>query len=121
MVSRRAKKTPDKPNEPNPEDLTKDSRVQPGKGKGKDGQAVIHGTLSTLVREQILKDQLDRQKRARDVIVVNGRGGKDLEIFAKDISQGYEQTKKDRLLDIKPREIKDAKVLLRKVNENETY
>lgn len=117
----RRSKVPPKTDEPKLDDLTKDSRVQPGKGKGKNSRDVIHGTLSTLVREQILKNQLDRQQRAKDMIVVNGRGGKDLELFARDIGKDYEQTKKDKLVESKTKELKDLKVLLKKVNENEVY
>lgn len=72
----RRTKVPAKSDEPKLDDLATDSRVQPGKGKGAGGEKVINGTITTLVREQILKDHLDRQKRAGDMKIVNGKGGK---------------------------------------------
>lgn len=109
--------------EPQLDDLAKDVRVKPGnKGNAKtSGKDVIHGTISTLVREYTLKNLLDRQQRAKDVQVVLGKGGENLELFAKDIAKGYEQTKKEKLAKDKTKVIKDAKVVLKKVNETTIY
>lgn len=119
----RRSKVPKTVEEPKLEDLAKDTRVKPGsKGNSKTGgQEVIHGTISTLVREYNLKNLLDRQQRAKDVQVVLGKGGENLELFAKDIAKGYERTKKEKLVKDKTKIIKDAKVILKKVNETTTY
>jgi len=110
--------------EPELDSLAKNSRID--KPNPKQGKEYIQGNISTLVREQILKDGLDRTKRMDDTRVVLGKGGKDLELFSEDISIDYDKTIKNRLVDeAKQEAIKKGnipkKVLLKKVSENDVY